>query len=44
MNRIRGLGWWVLALLAMAPWVRAEVRTFEIGGQAVLLERAEPAA
>jgi hypothetical protein len=38
------LGWWVLVLLAMAPWVRAEVRTFEIGGQAVLLERAEPAA
>ncbi len=44
MNRIRGFGWWALVLLAMAPWVRAEVRTFEIGGQAVLLERAEPAA
>ncbi len=28
----------------MAPWVRAEVRTFEIGGQPVLLERAEPSA
>lgn len=44
MNRIRGFGWWVLVLLAMAPWVRAEVRSFEIGGQPVLLERAEPSA
>ncbi len=44
MKRICGLGWWVLAWLAMVPWVRAEVRTFEIGGQPVLLERAEPSA
>jgi len=43
-NRIRAFGWLLLAWVMSASWVRAEFRTFEIGGQSVLLERAEPAA
>lgn len=44
MNRFLRIACVLLGLVAWVPAVRAQFRTFEIGGQDVLLERAEPTA
>lgn len=44
MTRMLRLGWIVLTLLAGVPAARAEFRSFVVGGQPVLLERAESTA